>query len=427
MFNDSGNFTTRATTDVSGTGSTSEYDDNYEEYSRSVSVLVFLIGAVGFLANGFVLVVISRTPRLRKHSGNIFICHQTCVDFLSSLMLITCYGIALKRDGKLAGTSGEILCRLFIAETLFWATFTASTFNLINITIDRYVLIVFTLKHKLWFSGRRVYVMFAATWVAAILFNAPMTFTSGVDGVWCTYDNYPNPRMQHAYDYGLTATTYFAPLVFYIYAYGHMVYVLYKRKTFITRNTLTSAPPTKKTHVSRAQINMTKTMVITCSAFILSCGPHYVYSMCYETTPHAWDDPVYYPTLLLATSNCLMNPFIYSITLNTFKNAAKDLFCKPPKGDAFTTTTTINRHVPEVLQTMRVELPVSDNPLTRTTQLWSRIKGHRKHIFTHCQQVSMRKSTGIGYTSPDMLSIAPEVHYSNVPCQYHHRTVRSRW
>ena len=130
-------------------------------------------------------------------------------------------------------------------------------------------------------------------------------------------------------------------------------------------------------------------MIVECSAFILSCGLYCLYYLYCAIIPLAHNARIYYSTLLLATSNCLMNLFIYSITFDAFKKAVVDLFRKPSDGDTVatrrssttsttttTTTTQVLRRYPWRCQhrTNTYSVQHESDDVSRT---WWRMKGHK--------------------------------------------------
>ena len=52
------------------------------------TILYIVIGCIGLLGNGFVIVVIYKTPLLRKKLTSWFLINQSLLDFYASILLI---------------------------------------------------------------------------------------------------------------------------------------------------------------------------------------------------------------------------------------------------------------------------------------------------------------------------------------------------
>ena len=92
-----------------------DYEGSWETVTPSVIVSV-VIGAVGLIANGFVLVVLLGFARLKYRPSVLLILHQTVTDAICSAMTLLTQGIYMTLDGKLEGTLGAFLCQVVLND-----------------------------------------------------------------------------------------------------------------------------------------------------------------------------------------------------------------------------------------------------------------------------------------------------------------------
>ena len=278
-----------------------------------------VIGAVGLIANGFVLVVLLGFATLKYRPSVLLILHQTVTDAICSAMTLLTYGTYMTHQGKLQGMLGKILCQAIVNEELFWISFSASTFSLVSITLERYLVVVHPVFHRNHFSKRLVAVLIVLCWVLAVLLNLPFALVSEVDA-----DGYCIVNSRGTFGLIITTTyflgCFFLPMMCIILAYTHMIFILVKR--------------TKAIHISqnsgklsKGQMNMTKTMVLVAVVFVICLLPYHIYLVVYDLKPLDINHPVYLDIyiwlLVISSTNCCINPFIYAVKYEAFKTGIR--------------------------------------------------------------------------------------------------------
>ena len=187
-----------------------ETDDDYYYYYVPFSYLgdptylypisaALAVGVVGTLANGFVLLVLLRFSKLRPRPSTILVLHQTVTDLLSSLLILLTYACLVTLDGKLKDRWGDFVCKVILSESLFWIAFVASSFSLVSITIERYLMVVHPVFHRNHFTKRLVGVFILLDWTLAVLSLTPYILTTRVDYAWCAFDFWPTLAHKLAY------------------------------------------------------------------------------------------------------------------------------------------------------------------------------------------------------------------------------------
>ena len=146
-----------------------------------LSILYIIFGCIGLVGNSFVILVIFTYTAMRKSFTNLLIINQSLVDALSSAVLVL--SIVFNDPGKpLFGLDGEVLCRLWYSKTILWGSMMVSTLNLVAITLERHMAIVYPIKYKSHATRRRVVVTCLIVWVLGISFQMAINLpTCGLD------------------------------------------------------------------------------------------------------------------------------------------------------------------------------------------------------------------------------------------------------
>ena len=103
-----------------------------------LKAIYILIGTASLVGNTSVVGVIFTSTSMRKQVTSTFIINQSVVDGLAGffLILVTIY----EDDGRyLSGLADEIYCRAWLTNAPLWALLLSSSFNLIAITLERFI------------------------------------------------------------------------------------------------------------------------------------------------------------------------------------------------------------------------------------------------------------------------------------------------
>jgi len=114
----------------------------------------------------------------------VLIFHQNVLDFLSSLFLSITYSLKLS-NAYLNRIPGYWYCLLIQSEFLLWVFVLAGKYNLVFITIERYLKVVHSVWSKKKLRNWMLCLAMAFAWINSIVFLAATTvLTTGViDGV----------------------------------------------------------------------------------------------------------------------------------------------------------------------------------------------------------------------------------------------------
>ncbi len=165
--------------------------------SRSVLALYGIICVLGITGNLLVAFVLLRVPSLRTNTSD-FLVHLSLVDFLVCVLLIPfkllpTTGTAVPSPGFW----GELRCRFYVSQFIFWSAVLTSIFSLVNVNVERFVAIVYPLKYKAVFTRRNKCLMIVFCWIFAAFSQSFIVFLYVRDEeVGCRFLGWPSPAVQ---------------------------------------------------------------------------------------------------------------------------------------------------------------------------------------------------------------------------------------
>lgn len=122
---------------------------DYHKVSSTFRWTSVTIATLGIFGNLFVIFVMLRNPRKRAKTPNILVINQSLLDLTASLFIVI-DKLILNGDLTYIISSNlfkEIYCRLWKSQVIKWAAITGSTFNLCLISFERYLAIVWPMRH----------------------------------------------------------------------------------------------------------------------------------------------------------------------------------------------------------------------------------------------------------------------------------------
>ncbi|ELT97161.1 hypothetical protein CAPTEDRAFT_196042 [Capitella teleta] len=292
---------------------------------KAYRVCVCFLGCVGVLGNGGVFVVMVSNKKLRRLLTSTLIANQALVDMVCGLTIVLTYGYKSAPVTYFNKHGREVLCFLLQNELLLFGALNASTYCLMVITLERYLMIVRPIFHRTSFSKQWAIGLAATAWLAGFFWNGiPTGVTTRVRGSGkCSLYNYRSYEEQEVFGYVYVAATFFVPMVLFGVAYGHMMAVLGRRVRQVNQK------DSKDNNMSRAQVNLTKTMVLVTLAFAICWTPNQIMYMLFNAgILNNWSGAGYTITLFMAFVNCCINPIIYAFKYENFRLAIKGIFCR---------------------------------------------------------------------------------------------------
>ncbi|XP_071082475.1 adipokinetic hormone/corazonin-related peptide receptor variant I-like [Haliotis cracherodii] len=301
-------------------------DDNM--VSVIAYICLFIVAASG---NLIVFVTLFRS-RGFKSRVNTFIMHLSIADLIVAFIMLpleTVWHITV------AWEAGDLACRFMMFCRAFG--FYLSSFILVTISLDRYFSIVHPMSiHD---ADRRGKIMLGVAWTLSVIASMPQSVIFHVEPhpthPWftqcVTFNFFPSPVHELAYNLFSVATVYVLPLIVITTSY---IMILCK----ISRNARSKGIIVDSRHkrggircsntgrIGKAKIRTLKMTLVIVSVFILCWTPYFVMAAYWWFDREAAkkiDQKVQRGLFLFAVSNACMDPLVYGMFTTTFRREAK--------------------------------------------------------------------------------------------------------
>ncbi|XP_071838122.1 beta-2 adrenergic receptor-like [Apostichopus japonicus] len=354
---------------------TTEYFKLGEIFSLS---LQFCVGAIGFLGNILVCIVFGFL-RSRKSQVNMFLFNQALVDLCTSILLIV-YGATYIHDArtdfqstvnppseemKYTDAGGQFLCRFWWSRFFLFSTFAISSYNLLVMSIERYIAVKRPLNYSNFFNTRTCMFVIFTVWIfPPIMQYIPAIFQYTYANNSCTERESWDRSDQVIFGICLFCWEYLLPVSIMGYMYFVIANTLRKRKSEVgvslsranasvcstqaspgnrmaSANQSTNMPP-RGTKSSR---NTTSTLFILFAVFVICWTPNQVTFLAYNVGGDVKVSSKWYQaTVILAFLNSCINPCIYCMRLKKFQMGLKLLLtCKARNETILSLESTVSR------------------------------------------------------------------------------------
>ncbi|XP_066266300.1 trace amine-associated receptor 9-like [Branchiostoma lanceolatum] len=295
--------------DPNGTTSVSAAEWQHLLPAELKATFVGLIDLWLVLGNIFVVVVILRSPSLRNYTGYLTV-SLACADMLPGLLVMP-FSVRPAWTGH--WTYGDTLCML---TTFFSCVSTmASTFSLVGLAINRYILIVHALKYQSIVGPKLCTSMIAAAWILPV-----MSFSINI------FDHkryHFLPSAAHCtFDFGGVA-----PLAVGIaFATGMvlLVGILHCKVYAVARRHLNNIYHYNP-HATEDKLQGAKTTAAITLTFFLTWVPYSVLAICQQMLKYTTHPDVEFAVYWLHGCHGILNVFIYSGLNRAFRDQAKRL------------------------------------------------------------------------------------------------------
>ncbi|XP_038049912.1 galanin receptor 2b-like [Patiria miniata] len=318
-------------------------------------IIKTLVGLLGLIGNTVVATVIYKVEFMHTLT-NAFICNQAVVDFLGSLFLILSSNIAA--PDPLPDTLGyHVACHIWLSNLLMWACFTSSSVNLLSLTCERYVAIVYPFRYARLYTNKTVVLMLVIIWLSGLILDGAYTAAVNTfeDGK-CFYSSAISSR---ALGIVFIMFKFFIPAIFMVFVYSHMTVELKRSATRIGNiaptvsatvhsgaSTAASSVEAPEQSLLRARRNVFKTLVMVFATFLVCWTPNQVIFFMFN---FGWSldfsGAIYIISVSLVAINSCVNPFIYAFKYKQFRRGFQSLIGRggQAEGDSLQTSEAATR------------------------------------------------------------------------------------
>ena len=287
---------------------------------------VVAIGVVGTVANAVILYALVASKQHKKH---VLIFYQNVLDFGSSLLLIITASVKLYYFHS-KGSDGYWLCVLIRSEYLNWVVILASKINLISVTIERCLKVVYSVWSKKKLRNWMTYLAMAFALISGFANMTGTVFatTNVIDGACYAYVFWKTLASLIAYRIFHFLYFYVVILIIFIFCYWRILVVIRRQARVMARH----GSSTAQTHSQEIQTNVIKTMIIV-SAFFAICdlpmNLHFLLTLVRDPALSRVNTVLYYASMFMSFLYICANPFIYATKFDPVKRVLQSLIpCK---------------------------------------------------------------------------------------------------
>ncbi|XP_038069721.1 QRFP-like peptide receptor [Patiria miniata] len=289
-------------------------------------ILKIIIGVVGIFGNTVVCVVIAKVPAMRTLT-NAFIFNQAVIDFLGSLFMILQNNLQIPPAVSSNSAVAFLQCFVWRSAIILWIFFVASTLNLVVLTTERYVAIVYPFKYLTYFDRKRATAMLVTVWVLAFVYKSNNVFLYEIQDRTCIFAN-----LSRAASVAIGTITflieYLIPLIYMTFCYVHIILQLKSASSTVHPEPSTSQQGQNSMSGSllRARRNTLKTLFIVFVTYTICWTPNQIaFFMFNFGLPLNFQGAFYYISVILVQLNTCVNPIIYALKYKQFQNGLRVL------------------------------------------------------------------------------------------------------
>lgn len=287
------------------------------------SVSLLAIAVINFSGNSIVIHIIV-SSKLTKSPMNCLLLNLALADIILGVFLparfIFTYFVSHPE-----GTTGAVFCKLFTGGPIAWIAGVASIIFLVAISFERYCAVVRPFSRKMALNRHKVKYIIVIAWVFGLVFNSPLFVLLNFDKkknfcseIWP--EGYPWLPLGYTILWFIIGVL--LPASIMISLYSIVIFRLWIKPT-------TCKIQFSPFGVMKLRKKATKMVVIVSVVYLVCWTPNLtLYFLSYCGLKYDFSDHHYIIGNILITCNSAINPFIYCLQSQNFREHLKKLFCK---------------------------------------------------------------------------------------------------
>ena len=310
------------------------YDDYHiccnMEFSRIVGSAASVVGLFAMINNCIVIFVMYKLRNeLLKINSIIYLFQQSIMDAFSGFCLLLTSGNLTQAFGYRVPllTPGNvfheyIICRLWMGYSFILTFTSASTFNLVLLTIERFIQVVHPLWHKRRMLPDIVKKSLVLPWMLGFFFRLPLAIYFGTihdDGI--CYRESSQIYFVPIYAAIAYIMDLIMPLGIFIFCYVSILQRIKRISRTIRAVAVTQASGHKTNHWSGVERNTLKTMIIVCILFTVTIIAGQIITFLYTLNVISFtDEKVMLIPMTCIVLGSVVNPIIYMVQYRQVRN-----------------------------------------------------------------------------------------------------------
>ena len=302
------------------------YTFEVDTFMLCLTIALGIIGVLGNLTACFVL------RRIKSQKVNFLIGSQATIDLLASLILLADACLLHRKIYRIPTpqqpTLGYIFCAFLYWDTILFCVFAASTYNLVAISIERYIAVLYPFLYSASFTRRKAVVMGCIVWMSAPIMHITYAVTQSdyIDGD-CGF------RQQSPSNRALLGVLIFIWDVFIpcmIMGFCSTRICLVVVSQIKADHKLNSVPAKGNNAIKiRRSHNVTITFIAVVIAYVTCWATNQISFLQSNLGGFQhYGEPVYHFGNAMAILNSAINPFLYVICMREYRDKLKTLLCQ---------------------------------------------------------------------------------------------------
>ncbi|XP_069134450.1 tachykinin-like peptides receptor 99D [Argopecten irradians] len=279
-------------------------------------ILIFIIMMCTTLGNLLNIAVTLKTKSLRTPAGN-FVISLATADIMVGILVIFSFVSSLQDKWAFS----DSVCKA-VGFIFFYAT-SLSMWNLLVLTLDRWISVTQPMKYVSWMTNRTSYKIIAMVWISVLLIDLPMLFP-GVGDVYYIEGAFlcsPNWRVNLIYTF-ILASVHLLPSFVLILTFNLRLYCISRKHAKDMELIRIESEAVMKPSSLKPKLVIC-TIVL---AFEISWMPFLITEIIRLFSPASISVPVSFVVSWIAVSNSFMNSIIYTCLNRKFRFGIVSLF-----------------------------------------------------------------------------------------------------
>ncbi|XP_072035540.1 somatostatin receptor type 2-like [Amphiura filiformis] len=301
---------------VSGNTSDPEPDSTGETILASIKII---IGFVGLIGNFTVCLV---TVRLKRHKVNILIVTQAIVDLLASLVLViwtftNIYPPAVPTYAFL----GYLYCFLWQSRLILFFLFAVSTFNLVAISLERYIAVLHPMSYGNTLTRSKIFVLVALAWIFGPIMEViyAIITVGALQNGECGHPSV-NENTKSAIGILIFLWQFFVPCIIMGFCFTRIALELQKREKRLKKRSAASS-------ASKQTRNVTIALITVFAVYVICWSTDHFLFLQYNLGGYIdFNGPLYGFAVSMAILNSACNPIIYAFRYDQYRKELHVLF-----------------------------------------------------------------------------------------------------
>ena len=285
-----------------------------------VDGVLIAIAFMGTVGNSIALLVLSSSSRIKKTTTYVLLMNQSLLDLVTTLCTLNYIAMKYLLSWQdMSGPIGWFLCQFIYSQQNFIATTCSSSFNLVALSLERMIRVLWPIYHRRHMTRRRMRLWSAVIWVSGFVVVMSFSFCAngvGADRKCIFWSDFSSDLRTRVFYISFNVVFSLAPLLIMSAAYVMIFVRVSSRRLKVD-----------------AKLNVIR-MLLTCVALFFVC--HVLRASLSIASKYIdfeiEDSPVFTFSVVILQANSIVNPMVYCLQYMDYRKELINRFkmvCRP--------------------------------------------------------------------------------------------------